>query len=96
MLKMITLLYSHNSIAIYLQKTHLSCSVYTNVLSVFQLGIQEIFSANANLTGIVQWGTQDLHISNIFHKAKIEINEEGTVAAAATGKLSMYSTQLVI
>lgn len=52
-----------------------------------ELGIQEVFSINANLTGMVQWGNQPLHISNIFHKAKIEINEEGTVAAAATGTL---------
>ncbi|XP_021937997.1 serine protease inhibitor 42Dd-like isoform X2 [Zootermopsis nevadensis] len=54
---------------------------------LIELGIQDIFSTNANLTGMVQWGSHNFHISNIFHKAKIEINEEGTVAAAATGTL---------
>jgi serpin B len=69
---------------------------YVSILlfSLFQLGIQEIFSTNANLTGMVQSGSNELHISNIFHKAKIEINEEGTVAAAAVGKLFTESVQL--
>jgi serine protease inhibitor len=53
-----------------------------------------VFSANANLTGMVHWGNDNLHISNIFHKTKIEINEEGTVAAAATGKFHADSVHL--
>lgn len=57
----------------------------------FQVGIQEVFSTNANLTGMIQWVNYELHVSNFLHKAKIEINEEGTVAAAATGKFSTDS-----
>jgi len=52
-----------------------------------ELGIQEVFSTNANLTGMIQWVNYELHVSNFLHKAKIEISEEGTVAAAATGTL---------
>jgi serine protease inhibitor len=54
----------------------------------FQTGIQDVFSTNANLTGMVQWTNYDLHASNFLHKAKIEVNEDGTIAAAATGKFS--------
>ncbi|KAJ9580160.1 hypothetical protein L9F63_004177 [Diploptera punctata] len=52
-----------------------------------ELGIQEIFTPNANLSGIVQWANDDLHISNVLHKGVIDVNEEGTEAAAATGTI---------
>ena len=58
---------------------------------LFQVGIQEVFSTNANLTGMIPQINYELHVSNFLHKAKIEINEEGTVAAAATGKFSTDS-----
>ncbi|KAF5288380.1 hypothetical protein FQA39_LY15470 [Lamprigera yunnana] len=48
-----------------------------------RLGIEEIFSAKANLSGIISRG--QIKINNIVHKAKIEVNEKGTVAAGATG-----------
>lgn len=49
----------------------------------FQLGIKEIFSENANLTGIIE--QSEVKISKILHKAKVEVNEIGTTAAAVTG-----------
>jgi len=47
------------------------------------LGVKEIFHQNANLSRIIERG--QVKVNNIVHKAKIEVNEKGTVAAAATG-----------
>lgn len=46
----------------------------------------EIFSDNANLSGLLETGER-LKVSDVIHKAFIEVNEKGSEAAGATGKL---------
>uniref|UniRef100_A0A4W2C717 Serpin family A member 5 n=1 Tax=Bos indicus x Bos taurus TaxID=30522 RepID=A0A4W2C717_BOBOX len=57
-----------------------------------QLGIRKIF-ANADLSGIT--GTADLVVSQVVHGAALDVDEEGTEGAAATG-ISMERTILRI
>jgi serpin B len=51
------------------------------------MGIPQAFTANANFSGMT--GNRDFFISAVFHKAYIDVNEEGTEAAAATAVTMM-------
>lgn len=48
-----------------------------------ELGIREVFSTQADLSGIT--GDKDLRVSQVVHKAVLDVTETGTEAAAATG-----------
>lgn len=50
------------------------------------MGMFEIFSDNANLTGFLKY-TQPLKVTNVIQKAFIEIDEKGSTASAATGNI---------
>lgn len=52
-----------------------------------KMGMSDLFDSNkANLRGISKKG--DLYVSQIFQKTFVEINEEGTEAAAATAAVA--------
>ena len=51
---------------------------------LIHMGMPDMFDERvADFSGVS--GEKDLHVSNIFHKSFIDVNEEGSEAAAATG-----------
>ncbi|WP_201978948.1 serpin family protein [Hymenobacter rubidus] len=49
-----------------------------------QLGMGEAFSSQANFSRMLTGGPSDLSISQVLHKTYLDVNEEGTEAAAVT------------
>merc|ERR1719219_223651 len=55
--------------------------------SLQQMGMEDMFSDKADLSGIT--GARDLYVSSVVQKVFVEVNEEGSEAAAATGVMVM-------
>uniref|UniRef100_A0A8D1NJS2 Leukocyte elastase inhibitor n=1 Tax=Sus scrofa TaxID=9823 RepID=A0A8D1NJS2_PIG len=54
-----------------------------------RLGVQDLFGSRADLTGMSE--ARDLFISKVVHKSFVEVNEEGTEAAAATAGIAVFA-----
>ncbi|XP_030374814.1 leukocyte elastase inhibitor [Scaptodrosophila lebanonensis] len=59
-----------------------------------QLGINKMFTDGAEFDNLLE-SPEGLSVSNVLHKATIEVNEEGTEAAAATGIIMMTRMMLL-
>ncbi|XP_037038155.1 serine protease inhibitor 88Ea-like [Bradysia coprophila] len=64
---------------------------YQMVPVLSDMGIKNLFDSTANLTGFSD--KANLHLDDAVHKAKIEVNEEGSTAAAATVLFTFRSSR---
>lgn len=55
------------------------------------MGLSEMFTSDADLSGLLEERVP-LYVSDTVHKAIIEVNEEGSEAAAATGTSYFFLT----
>ena len=61
--------------------------------TLIKMGLKDAFTSNADFSGITK--QEKLYISEAIHKATIEINEEGTEAAAATAVVMRKTSVLL-
>ncbi|NOZ08906.1 MAG: serpin family protein [FCB group bacterium] len=76
---------SQKTVEIYLPRFKVTWGTLNMTKQMISLGVHRAFGNRADFSGID--GTKSLFIKGIFHKAFIEVNEEGAEAAAATGVL---------
>ena len=57
-----------------------------------ELGLKSAFNSTADFSGIT--GKKEIHISNVLHKAVMEIDESGTEASAATAVITSRSASV--
>lgn len=83
----IELLSSKKQVTMDLRLPRFSVTQDTELNPMLQsLGIRDLFSPNdADLYGLLENSTFGIYVERAFQKAKIEVGEEGTVAAAVTG-----------
>ncbi len=68
-------------VMVYLPKFSINCGFMLNK-TLTAMGMPDAFGDRADFSGMD--GTRELSISAVIHKAFVEVNEEGTEAAAAT------------
>ena len=88
-----TMPHTNDQLSIYLPKFKLT-EEYTLGKILSNLGIRDMFHpVDADLSGIS--GLRNLYVSHVVHKAFIDVNEDGSEAAAATAMVATVTSAVV-
>ena len=82
-----------NDIKVYLPKFKIESATIQLKEALSKMGMPLAFSNQADFSGMTK--KNDLKIGNVYHKAFIEVSEEGTTAAAATAVSMVMKTAFV-
>ncbi len=72
---------SEKNVEVFIPKFKMELEYYLNT-PLQNLGIEKAFTEDADFSGMT--GKRDLSVSDVIHKSFVEVNEEGSEAAAAT------------
>lgn len=76
----------------YITSSIIHCSLIPSRFQFLsEIGAGDAFSAAGNFTGLLKTG--NVRLGSALHKAKVEVNEKGTKAAAATAVVSFRSAR---
>jgi len=80
---------TEDSVTVYLPKFKIETQTFSLSSALQNMGMKQAFTSDADFSNI--FGKSNIYISDILHKAYIDVNEEGTEAAAATVILVDYA-----
>lgn len=80
------------SVNVDLPKFRITWGAYDLIRPLQALGVRKAFGVGADFSGMD--GTKNLRIERLLHKAFVEVNEEGTEAAAATVAVGLLGGRL--
>ena len=76
--------HENDQIQVALPRFRMEIDAFSLRPALIALGMGPIFEANADFSGMSPEGEQPIYVSDVFHQVFVELNEEGTEAAAAT------------
>ncbi|MDR2173426.1 MAG: serpin family protein [Burkholderiales bacterium] len=85
---------SKQNVQVFFPKFKMTWGTNSLINPLINLGIRDAFSSKADFSGISS--QKGLSISEVFHQAQVEVDEGGTVAAAATAVVATRSQLLSV